>query len=213
MFTELLFPPSLWVTHAKAVQSPSRFQTARLLCSIQNKGDQTESFFHHPRYRLKKPVGRGPPTTTLLIRAQQTQRHGSHFPRDPSQALCMSASSQLLPETGDQGRDAKARRNEISYWDVAQSLLTLRDLPASRRLAKVLVLSLHFSHSALSGTLLDHARVTLYGLRLKKYSIVLAKFTPIPNLCSCVQGYESKGKSKRNLRQGLAPHSATQTCP
>ena len=56
----------------------------------------------------------------------------------------MSASSQLLPETGDWGRDAKARRNEISYWDVAQSLLTLRDLPASRRLAKVLVLSLHF---------------------------------------------------------------------
>lgn len=56
----------------------------------------------------------------------------------------MSASSQLLPETGDQG-DAKARRNEISYWDVAQSLLTLRDLPASRvGSAKVLVLSLHF---------------------------------------------------------------------
>ena len=77
---ELLFPPSLWVTHAKAVQSPSRFQTARLLCSIQNKGDQTESFFHHPRYRLKKPVGQGPPQQSFLSGLSRLRDTGLIFP-------------------------------------------------------------------------------------------------------------------------------------
>lgn len=134
LFTELLFPPSLWVTHAKAVQSPSRFQTARLLCSIQNKGDQTESFFHHPRYRLKEPVGR--PTTTLFYQGSADSETRVSFSQDPSQALCMSASSPASARDRRLGRDAKARRNEISYWDVAQSLLTLRDLPVSQALTQ-----------------------------------------------------------------------------
>lgn len=145
MFTELLFPPSLCVTHAKAVQPPSRFQTAKLLCRIQNKGDQTELFFHHPRYRLKKPGGRAPHhhhnPSYQGSADSETRVSFSQGPISGPLSVC-----QLPASARDRrrGRDAKARRNEISYWDVAQSLLTLRDLPASRRLAKVLVLSLPF---------------------------------------------------------------------
>ena len=196
LFTELLFPPSLWVTHTKAAQPPSRFQTAKLLCWIWNKGDQTESFFHHPRYRLKKPGGRPPPPPQPFLSGLSGLRDlGLIFPGTHLRpSVCLPAPSFCQrQETGGEMLKPEEMRSHIGMWPRACWLWgTSLLLAGSPKFWSFLFPS---PRSALSSTRLDHARVTLDGWRLKKHSNILAKFTPIPNLCSCVQSSESQRKS------------------
>lgn len=184
MFTELLLPRSLWRgSHWQPDHLPG-FKLPNSSAGSETRTTLAESFFHHPRNRLKEPGGRGPPAT-LLIRTQWAQRHSSHFPGDSPQALLLSASSQLLPEPGDWGKDAQARRNKIPYRDVAQGLLTLRTSLLLVGPPKFRPVLFTLPRSGLSATLPDHTRVTLGEQRLKKQSHFGQIHTSPQSLLTC----------------------------
>ena len=109
-------------------------------------------------------------------------------------SVCLPAPSFCQrQETGGEMLKPEEMRSHIGMWPKACWLWgTSLLLAGSPKFWSFLFPS---PRSALSSTLLDHARVTLDGWRLKKHSIILAKFTPIPNLCSCVQSSESQRKS------------------